>query len=109
MHSLAPGSTSQTRQGDTWLAQELPQILNSPAFLNNGAVFITWDESAGTSANSIGMIVLSPLAKGNGYVSTLFHDHSSMLRTMQEIFGVAPLLGDAASRTNLSDLFTVFP
>jgi hypothetical protein len=33
----------------------------------------------------------------------------STLRTMEEIFGVTPFLGDAANETDLSDLFTVFP
>ena len=31
--------------------------------------------------------------------------HSSFLRTMQEIFGVGPLPGDAANANDLSDLF----
>ncbi len=105
MHDLAPGSTSASHQGDVWLAQQLPQILASSAFLNNGAVFITWDESNSFFPAPIGMIVLSPLAKGGGYASTAFHDHSSTLRTMQTIFGVRPFLGDAAGANTLSDLF----
>src|SRR5438105_239140 len=63
MHSLAAGSSSLAHQGDIWLAQELPRILNSDAFSNNGAVFITWDESDISTVNAIGMIVLSPLVK----------------------------------------------
>ena len=105
MHDLAPGSHSQTHQGDVWLSQELPRILNSTAFSNNGAVFITWDESLGSTRNPIGIIVLSPLAKGAGYQSTNYYDHSSTLRTMQDIFGVGPYLGLAAGATNLSELF----
>src|SRR5438477_5261621 len=64
MHNLASGSTSLARQGDRWLSQELPQILNSAAFSNDGAIFITWDESNLSTTNSIGMIVVSPFAKG---------------------------------------------
>ena len=105
MHNLATGSTSQTRQGDTWLSRELPQILHSVAFSNNGVVFILWDESAGTDMNPLGMIALSPLAKGGGYISTNFHDHSSTVRTMQDIFGLRPYLADAANARTLSDLF----
>ena len=105
MHDLAPGSTSAVRQGDNWLAQELPNILNSTAFSNNGAVFLTFDESAASTTNPIMMIVLSPLAKGGGYASTNFYDHSSTVRTMQDIFGVGPYLGDAVNATNLGELF----
>jgi len=52
------------------------------------------------------MIVLSPFAKP-GYANTIHYTHSSTLKTMQEIFGVTPLLADAANATDLSDLFTV--
>jgi hypothetical protein len=53
----------------------------------------------------IGMIVLSPLIRASGYGNTIYYTHSSTLRTFQEIFGVGPLLGDAANATDLSDLF----
>jgi hypothetical protein len=55
------------------------------------------------------MIVLSPLAKGNGYHNAMAYTHSSTLKSMQEIFGVMPFLRDAANATDLSDLFTTFP
>ena len=57
----------------------------------------------------IGMIVVSPKAKGGGYANTIAYDHSSTLRTIEEIFGVTPMLGDAANATDLSDLFVSFP
>jgi hypothetical protein len=90
-------------QGDTWMSQELPAILNSSYFSNNGAVFITFDESGG--GGSIMMMVLSPLAKGGGYASTTFYDHGSTVRTMQDIFGVGPYLGEVGSASNLGELF----
>ena len=46
----------------------------------------------------------APLAKVN-CANSIYHTHSSMLRTMQEIFEVRPLLRDAANATDLSDLF----
>ena len=55
------------------------------------------------------MIVLSPHAKGHGYSNTIAYSHSSTLRTMQEIFGVGPLLRGAAKATSLGDLFTAYP
>jgi hypothetical protein len=53
-------------------------------------------------------MVLSRFARGAGYASTNYYDHSSLLRTFQEIFGVQPLLGGAATATNLSELFLPF-
>jgi phosphatidylinositol-3-phosphatase len=103
MHDYSPGSPSSEGQGDYWLSLQMPMILNSAAYTNNGAVFITWDE--GSPAGPIGMIVLSPLAKGGGYNNNIHYTHSSLLRSMQEIFGVRPFLADAANASSLSDLF----
>jgi len=105
MQSQLSPVTSAEKQGDDWLARELPPILASPAFTNGGAVFITFDETDFDTNRNIGMILLSPLAKGNGYASYVPYDHSSTLRTMQEIFGVRPYLGAAATASPLNDLF----
>jgi hypothetical protein len=108
MHGATGCPADLIAAGDTWLSQTVPVILNSAAYRNGGALFITWDESEGGDL-PIGMIVLSPKAKGNGYSNSIAYTHSSTLRTMQEIFAVQPFLGGAASATDLSDLFTSFP
>jgi hypothetical protein len=104
MHDTCSPTNDQVRQGDNWLAQNMPMILNSAAYQNNGLVIITWDEGEGGDG-PIGLIVLSPLAKGGGYHNSLRYTHSSTLRTFEKIFGVAPFLGDAATSLDLSDLF----
>ena len=108
MHDSCAPLNDPVKQGDTWLARHLPAILNSQAYKNGGIVFITWDEGEGGDG-PIGMIVLSPDAKGGGYANTIHYTHSSTLRTLEEIFGVTPLLGDAAQATDLRDLFKTFP
>jgi len=108
MHDACDPVNDPVKQGDAWLSRELPKLLGSPSFANNGAIFITWDE-AETGDGPIGMIVLSPKAKGGGYQNTIHYTHSTTLRTVEEIFGVTPLLGDAANATDLSDLFVSFP
>jgi len=108
MHDACAPLNDPVLQGDTWLSTEVPKIFASPAYANNGALFILWDEGA-TGDGPIGMIVLSPKAKGGGYQNTIHYTHSSTLRTIEEIFGVTPMLGDAANATDLSDLFVSFP
>ena len=108
MHDKCKPVNNQIQQGDTWLSKNVPAILNSAAFKAGGALFITWDE-AGTGDGPIGMIVLSPFAKGNGYENSIRYTHGSTLRTFEEIFGVSPFLGDAANETDLIDLFAQFP
>lgn len=108
MHDKCKPLNNQIKQGDTWLSQNVPTILNSSAYQNGGALFITWDE-AEVGDGPIGMIVLSPFAKGNGYENSIHYTHGSTLRTFQEVFAVSPFLGDAANEADLSDLFSTFP
>src|SRR5262249_48404337 len=118
-NTLYTGDAAKIAQGDKFLSVVVPMIENSPAFQNNGMIVIWTDEteaqnqSDGTENDfnhTLTEIVISPLAKGNAYASTLNYTHSSDLKTLQEIFGIqAPggFLGDAnAVGTNdLSDLF----
>lgn len=108
MHTPCTFPLDTTRQGDTWLSRVVPSILASRWYRAGGAVFITWDE-AGNGDGPIGMIVLSPDAKGHNYVSHIHYTHSSTLRTMEEIFGVRPFLGGARDAASLRDLFKRFP
>jgi len=108
MHDDCAPLNDRVQQGDAWLSREVPKILASQAYANNGALFFLWDEGK-PGDGPIGMIVLSPRAKGGGYQNTIHYTHSSTLRTIEEIFGVTPMLGDAANATDLSDLFVSFP
>jgi phospholipase C len=108
MHDDCTPLNDRVRQGDAWLSTEVPKILASRAYADNGAIFITWDEGK-PDDGPIGLIVLSPKAKGRGYQNTIHYTHSSTLRTIEEIFGVTPMLGDAANAADLRDLFVSFP
>lgn len=94
-------------EGDNWLSTEVPKILASRAYKDRGALFITWDEGS-SGDGPIGMIVLSPFAKTNSF-NSIHYTHSSTLKTFQELFGVTPLLRDAANAADLSDLFVAAP
>jgi hypothetical protein len=97
------------QQCDTWLANEVPRIQASSAYQNGGAILIVWDEAATHGVdNPIGLIVVSPLAK-RGYSNAVAYSHASTVRSVQEIFGVTPLLRKAATAADLADLFTSFP
>jgi len=108
MHNSCDPVNNTTQQGDTWLSQQIPMIMASQAYKNGGVIFITWDDGP-TGDGPLGMLVLSPYAKGHGYSNSIHYTHSSTLRTVEEIFGVSPMLGDAANATDLSDLFRTFP
>ena len=112
------GDAANIKQGDDFLRQVVPVIMASKAYQENGVIILWWDEAEtdGVSgdnpdnfAHTVGEIVISKHAHQNvdglPYASQVNLTHSSDLRTMEEIFGVSPLLGDAANATDLSDLF----
>ena len=96
--------------GDAWLHDTIPLLTASSAYRTGGVVFLGWEEGEGGTDGPVGMLALSPFAKA-GQESAVHHDHSSLLKTLQEIFGVTPLLRHAGdpTTTDLSDLFTRFP
>ena len=104
--------------GDTWLASNLPTILNSAAYQGgHTAVFITWDEGSGGStgescaANTsdtscrVPMIVISPSTPAGATSATLFN-HYSLLGTAEQLLGLAEL-GQAASYPTLVSAFNL--
>ena len=111
-HDLCAPLNDNVAQFDTWLSTEVPKILASQAYQDNGLLLITWDEADfinGGGDGPIGLIALSPLGKGGGYNNSIHYTHSSTLRTLQEVFGMTPFLGDAANAVDLGDLFRPAP
>jgi hypothetical protein len=100
------GSPGGLARADAWLAREVPQILDSPAFKQDGMLVITFDESegntggpsgipGGTAGGRIGALVLSPLIRG-GTTSDRLYNHFSLLATVEDAFSL-PRLGYAAA------------
>lgn len=104
MHQSCPSIANAVRQGDAWLAAEVPKILASAAYQTAGALFILWDHTRDGTDSPLGMILLSPFAR-HGYSNTIPYTHSSTLRTFQQVLGVTNYLGDAAAQVALDDLF----
>ncbi len=113
---LQTGDRASIAQGDNFLSMVVPMIVASDAFQNHNATIIIWnDETEGDTASTLmqyaGMeIVISKLAKGNAFNSTLSYTHSSDLKTLQELYNVGGasatgFLADAANATDLADMF----
>ena len=115
------GDQASIAQGDNFLAQIIPQIMASSAYQDGGMIIIWWDESENgdTSGFTIPEIIISPKAKGNAYASTMTLNHSSDIKTVEELFQLPavnnsiPLsetninggYNNVASVNDLSDLF----
>jgi len=104
--------------GDTWLAANLPPILNSSQYQSGTtAVFITWDEGAGgktgenCAANTtdascqVATIVVSPSTPAGATSATLFN-HYSLLGTAEQLLGL-PALGAASSSPAMTAAFNL--
>lgn len=97
-------------QGDTWLSQNVPTILNSPAFkTQNSALVITWDEDDGTENNQVPTIVItSGMVNGTAnkpYDSFQPYTHYSLLKTVESAWGLAPLTGNDGDASQEGDFF----
>jgi phospholipase C len=109
-------------RGDRWLETEMTDILGSKAYAaGRTAVFITYDEGgfsepafcsqladpAGDGPRASGCrvatVVVSPTTEP-GTTSNRYFDHYSLLRTTENLLGVAPL-GAAAGAAGMADAF----
>ena len=118
----ANGDPGDQKSINTFLQQWVPQILNSPAFREDGLLIITFDEAEPTDGSSccneptgfntpmpgitgrgggrIGAVMISPFIKP-GTVSDVPYNHYSQLKSIENMFGL-PYLGYA----NQMDLVT---
>jgi hypothetical protein len=95
------GTASNIRAGDTWLSAELPRIIAYTQTHDRAVIFITWDE--GDSSNLIPFIAIGNRIKPG--VSATAYSHSSLLKSVEEMLGVAPL-ATVVSANDFADMFT---
>lgn len=103
---------------DAWLQAQIPMIMASPAYKDNGVIIITFDESDGPQSDAtaccgetgnlnsllpgltgmgggrVGALVLSKYATPGSTTATPYN-HYSLLRSLEDIFGVKNHLGYA--------------
>ncbi|CAN5461968.1 alkaline phosphatase family protein [soil metagenome] len=95
MHVQGCGTqtASQKRQaGDTWLANNLPALISDVSD-HHGIIFIAWDEPEG--GNDAPFLIVGPNLKSAGYKSTVAYTHTSITKSVQQIFKLTPADGVA--------------
>jgi len=108
------GNGSNT--GPEWVASVVNAFGASPQW-NSTAIFILWDDWGGWYDHvvpqqldvmglgfRVPLIVVSPYAK-HGYVSHVNHEAGSILRFVEDAFGLAQMAASDARADNLQDLF----
>jgi len=117
-HSMHPNMGVPLTDGTTWLDNFIKEIQASPVYPNT-AIVVIWDSSGGwydhvpppqtDPGQGLGMrvpmLVISPFAKKN-YISHVQMDDVSILRFIQETFGLSPLNARNSQSNDLSDMFS---
>ena len=88
-------------QGDRFLSGFVPRILDSTAWRQGGVLFITWDEGSGSEP--VATLVIAPDVPA-GFRSSVPHDHYSLLRTIEDAWGL-PCLANACSANDMAEFF----
>jgi hypothetical protein len=103
MHSNCTGDP--VKQGDLWLATQVPALLATPGFAAGGSdvLFIVGDElPAAQGSGPMPFIVVSPLAKAGPTAGA--YNHYSLLATIEDGLGL-PRLGNAEASPTIADVW----
>lgn len=91
------------RTGDDWLSRQVPRILASPAFTTrNSLLVVTYDEGSRAS-NRVATVFAGPAAR-KGYTSDTRFTHYSLLRTIEDGWGLEPLTDNDRNAASMADL-----
>lgn len=92
-----------TSTGDAYLSTVVPAILGSNVFkTQNATLFITWDEGWGTNSTHIPAIWAGPMIRNN-YTSPEKHDHYSLLKTLESVWGFPSLTANDAAASAMTE------
>ncbi|HZU73384.1 MAG TPA: alkaline phosphatase family protein [Acidimicrobiales bacterium] len=92
-------------QGDSWLSQNVPAILNSPAFTQQKSLLmIAFDEDEDTGGtNQVPMIVIQ---SGGGHTASgTQYNHFSTLKTIETAWGLPSLTSNDGNASAMTDFF----
>lgn len=89
--------------GDDWLSREVPRILGSPAFTTqNSLLVVTWDEGSDDD-NRVATVFAGPAAR-KGFKSHAAYSHYSLLHTIEDMWGLAPLTDNVRDAPLMSEM-----
>lgn len=105
------------QQGQDSVANDIINKLGASPYWDSAAVFVTWDDYGGffdhvppPQVDEFGYgfrvpcLVVSPYAKA-GFIDSTVNDHTSILRFVEDRYGLAPLGTRDAAANNMSEAF----
>jgi hypothetical protein len=113
MHNPDPASQQNITNGDKWIGPQLAKIMASPSYTDGGLIVVVWDEDDGSGGitgtdDPVPIFVISPYAKGGGFVSAVAANHYSLLATIEDGMNLGRL-GSGAGPSKADTLADFFP
>ncbi|MGI0084482.1 MAG: alkaline phosphatase family protein, partial [Nitrososphaerales archaeon] len=117
----APGGTEHPPQniqaGENSVADDIVNGVGSSPFWKSAAIFVTWDDYGGFYDHlapprvdqfgygfRVPCLVISPYAK-QGFIDSTLNDHTSILKFIENRFGLSPLSTRDAAASGLEEAF----
>ena len=107
---------SSACQGENWTVQQLNTLMQGPDW-STSAVFLTWDDFGGFYDHvapppmdvyglgpRVPLLIISPYAKA-GYISHTQYEFASVLKFIEDDFGLTPLTERDANANDTTDSF----
>lgn len=107
---------SSSCQGENWTVQQLNTLMQGPDWATS-AVFLTWDDFGGFYDHvapppmdlyglgpRVPLLIISPYAQA-GYISHTQYEFASVLKFIEERFGLTPLTQRDANANDTTDSF----
>jgi acid phosphatase len=109
MHDGCDPTRSEVKVGDDWLSQEVPPILASPSCVapQRCLIVITFDEGDSGEQPPGDNHVLTIFLKGGARTpdSAALYDLYSLLRTIEDAWGIPPMTPNDAAAIPMDDMF----
>ena len=103
------GHNGTLAQADAWLQSHIAPLIADPAFQSSGLLIITFDEGAQSDlahgGGQVATIIISSAAK-QGFQSTTFYQHQSVLRLILAASGVDSFPGMSGIAPDMTEFFT---
>jgi hypothetical protein len=92
------GHDCDMAEADRWLSSFAPTLMNSPGFKSGRSLLVVTFDEGEPDSQRVFTVFAGPSVKP-GYRSAAAYDHYSLIRTIEDNFGLAPLSdGDASAR-----------
>jgi phospholipase C len=89
--------------GDAWLAAVVPSILRSPAFVQQRSLLVVTFDEGDSSDNVVACVFAGPAAALHAKSTTPFN-HYSLLRTIEDAWGLPPMTGNDSGAQPMTPL-----